>query len=99
MRRAAGLIRSDAREVALSWIVSRQSPRLMAEEAADMVRRHGLRSLKLKGGQGRDTDLQVIREVRAAVGDAIELSMDANRAYPPEGIASYVRAIADAGVM
>ena len=85
-------------EVSLSWIVTRQPPRLMAEEAADMVRRHGLRSLKLKGGQGRETDLQVIKEVRAAVGDGVELSMDANRAYPQEGIAGYVRAIADAGI-
>ena len=91
-------LKGVATEVPLSWIVTRQSPRLMAEEAADMVRRHGLRSLKLKGGQGRETDLQVIREVRAAVGKGIELSMDANRAYPPEGIASYVRAIADAGI-
>ena len=85
-------------EVPVTWIVTRRPPGEMAAEAADMVRRHGLRSLKLKGGQGRETDLQVIREVRAAVGTDIELSMDANRAYPQEGIAEYVRAIADAGV-
>ncbi|MGQ0544038.1 MAG: mandelate racemase/muconate lactonizing enzyme family protein, partial [Betaproteobacteria bacterium] len=87
-----------APEVSLSWIVTRQAPALMAAEAADMCRRHGLRSLKLKGGQGRDTDLRVIAEVRAAVGAGIELSMDANRAYPQEGIGDYLRAIADAGV-
>src|SRR3954471_11195269 len=85
-------------EVDVLWIVTRQKPALMATEAADMCRRHGLRTLKLKGGQGRDTDLKVIAEVRAAVGPDIELSMDANRHYPQEGIASYVRAIADAGV-
>lgn len=85
-------------EVALSWIVTRQAPALMAAEAADMVKRHGLRSLKLKGGQGRETDLRVIAEVRAAVGEGIELSMDANRHYPQEGIGGYVRAIADAGI-
>jgi L-Ala-D/L-Glu epimerase len=96
MRLARG--KAVSSEVPLSWIVTRQSPRLMAEEAVEMVRRHGLRSLKLKGGQGRDTDLQVIKEVRVAVGDGIELSMDANRAYPQEGIADYVRAIAQAGV-
>jgi L-alanine-DL-glutamate epimerase-like enolase superfamily enzyme len=87
-----------APEVSLSWIVTRQAPGLMAAEAEDMCRRHGLRSLKLKGGQGRETDLRVIAEVRAAVGEGIELSMDANRAYPQEGIAGYLRAIADAGV-
>ena len=87
-----------APEVPVTWIVTRQAPGAMAAEAADMCRRHGLRSLKLKGGQGRETDLRVIAEVRAAVGHPIELSMDANRAYPQEGIAGYVRAIADAGV-
>lgn len=87
-----------AQQVPVAWIVTRQSPALMAAEAADMCARHGLRSLKLKGGQGRETDLHVIAEVRAAVGDGVELSMDANRAYPQEGIGDYVQAIADAGV-
>ncbi len=86
-------------EVPVTWIVTRRPPAEMAAEAADMVRRYGLRSLKLKGGQGRDVDLKVIAEVRRAVGDAIELSMDANRAYPADGIADYVRAIADAGII
>jgi L-alanine-DL-glutamate epimerase-like enolase superfamily enzyme len=86
-------------EVDVLWIVTRQKPALMAAEAVDMCRRHGLRTLKLKGGQGRDTDLKVIAEVRAAVGAGVELSMDANRHYPREGIGDYVRAIADAGVM
>jgi L-alanine-DL-glutamate epimerase-like enolase superfamily enzyme len=85
-------------EVAVSWILTRQAPALMAREAADMVARHGLRSLKLKGGQGVDTDLRVIAEVRAAVGESVELSMDANRAYAQAGIGDYLRAIADAGI-
>jgi L-alanine-DL-glutamate epimerase-like enolase superfamily enzyme len=85
-------------EVDVLWIVTRQKPALMAAEAAGMCRRHGLRTLKLKGGQGLDTDLKVIAEVRAAVGAGVELSMDANRHYPAQGIGSYVRAIADAGV-
>src|SRR5204863_9039430 len=59
-------------EVPVAWIVTRQAPALMAAEAADMCRRHGLRSLKLKGGQGSDTDLEVIRQVRAVVGPGIE---------------------------
>jgi L-alanine-DL-glutamate epimerase-like enolase superfamily enzyme len=91
-------LKNGGSEVPVTWIVTRRPPAEMAAEAADMCRRYGLRSLKLKGGQGRDTDLKVIAEVRAAVGSDIELSMDANRAYPQEGIADYVRAIADAGV-
>jgi len=85
-------------EVDVLWIVTRQKPALMAAEAADMCARHGLRTLKLKGGQGVDTDLKVIAEVRAAVGPQVELSMDANRHYPQEGIGAYVRALADAGI-
>jgi L-alanine-DL-glutamate epimerase-like enolase superfamily enzyme len=87
-----------SQEVDVLWIVTRQKPALMAAEASEMCARHGLRTLKLKGGQGRDTDLKVIAEVRAAVGANVELSMDANRHYPQEGIGAYVRAIADAGV-
>jgi L-alanine-DL-glutamate epimerase-like enolase superfamily enzyme len=87
-----------ARQVPVTWIVTRRPPAQMAAEAAEMCARHGLRSLKLKGGQGVDTDLRVIAEVRAALGSGVQLSMDANRAYPAQGIASYVRAIADAGV-
>ena len=91
-------LQSRGAEVAVTWIVTRRPPLEMAAEAADMCKRYGLRSLKLKGGQGRETDLKVIAEVRKAVGERIELSMDANRAYPADGIADYVRAIADAGV-
>jgi L-alanine-DL-glutamate epimerase-like enolase superfamily enzyme len=86
-------------EIDLLWIVTRQKPALMAAEAAEMCKRHGLRALKVKGGQGLDTDLKAIAEVRAAVGPHVELSMDANRHYPQEGIGAYVRAIADAGVI
>jgi len=85
-------------EVPLAYIVTRRTPSQMAADAAQVCQRYGLRSLKLKGGQGRETDLQVIKEVRAAVGRDVELSLDANRAYPQEGIGAYVRAIADAGV-
>jgi len=85
-------------QVELLWIVTRQKPALMAAEAAGMCRRYGFRHLKLKGGQGRDIDLRVIAEVRAAVGPDVEFSMDANRHYPREGIDGYIRAIADAGV-
>jgi L-alanine-DL-glutamate epimerase-like enolase superfamily enzyme len=58
---------------------------------------HFLGALRAAGVS--DAELaRVIAEVRAAVGSGIELSMDANRAYPAAGVESYVRAIADAGV-
>ena len=87
-----------AQEVPVAYIVTRRPPAEMAREAAEVCGQHGLRSLKLKGGQGVQTDLRVIAEVRKAVGSGVELSMDANRAYPLEQAAAYVRAIADAGI-
>ena len=85
-------------EVELLWMVTRRPPALMAAEAAEMRAQFGFRTLKVKGGQGMQTDLKVLAEVRAAVGEEVALSMDANGAYAHEDAASYVRAIGHAGV-
>jgi len=82
----------------LAWTVTRQAPALMAEESAEVCARHGFRVLKVKGGQGVATDLQALREIRAAVGPAIELYVDANSHYARGEALDYVRALADAGV-
>ena len=84
--------------VELSWTVTRQTPARMAAEAADMVERFGFRSLKVKGGQGVAMDLKALAEIRAAVGDGVTFSVDANGAYTREEAAEYVRRLADAGV-
>jgi len=70
----------------------------MAAEAADMVGRHGFRTLKIKGGQGFDIDLTGIREIRAAVGDGIRFYVDANGAYRMDQALDYARALADSGI-
>jgi L-alanine-DL-glutamate epimerase-like enolase superfamily enzyme len=88
-----------AARVALSWALTRQAPSAMAAEAATMVARHGFRTLKVKGGQGIDVDLAGMREIRAAVGDAIRLYVDANGAYAPEQALEFARAMADAGAV
>jgi L-alanine-DL-glutamate epimerase-like enolase superfamily enzyme len=87
------------RKVELSWAVTRQAPKSMAEEAARMVERHGFGTLKVKGGQGVDTDVAGMREIRAAVGDAVRLYVDANGAYSAAQAPGYVRAMADAGAV
>ncbi len=84
------------REVA--WTVTRQAPAAMAQEAAEVCGTFGFRTLKVKGGQGLATDLQALREIRAAVGAAVELYVDANSHYAPAEAASYVAALAGAGV-
>jgi L-Ala-D/L-Glu epimerase len=86
-------------DAAVSWTVTRQPPDLMAKEAADVVERHGFKGLKIKGGQGVETDIQALRKIRAAVGDAIDFYVDANGAYPREEAPAYVRTIAAEGAL
>ncbi len=85
-------------DVAVSWTVTRQRPELMAAEAATMVQRHGFGTLKVKGGQGRDTDRAALRAIRAAVGPTIEMYVDANSAYPEVEASAYLEDLAELGV-
>jgi L-Ala-D/L-Glu epimerase len=85
-----------SREVA--WTVTRQAPKAMAAEAAQVCAKHGLRVLKVKGGQGVDTDLQALKEIRAAVGAKVEFYVDANSHYARGDAPDYVRKLAGAGV-
>ena len=86
-----------ARRVALAWTVTRRAPALMALESKEACERHGFRTLKLKGGQGLETDLAALESIRAAVGPDVELYVDANSAYRREEALDYVRAVAAAG--
>jgi L-alanine-DL-glutamate epimerase-like enolase superfamily enzyme len=85
------------RDVALSWTVTREAPQVMAQEAAEMVGRYGFRTLKIKGGQGFETDARALREIRAAVGSTVALYVDANAAYRPDETPAYLRLLAEAG--
>jgi L-Ala-D/L-Glu epimerase len=85
--------------IELSWAVTRQEPRAMAAEAAQMIGRYGFRTLKVKGGQGVAQDVASIREIRAAVGETVRLYVDANGAYPAAEALDYARAIADSGAV
>ena len=86
------------RDIDLAWILTRQAPAKMAAEAAEKCARHGFRTIKLQGGQGRETDLRTIGEVRSAVGAEVAIYVDANGSYGREEAAGYVAALADAGV-
>jgi L-alanine-DL-glutamate epimerase-like enolase superfamily enzyme len=85
-----------SREVA--WTVTRRKPAQMAAEAAEVCARHGFRVLKVKGGQGVEVDLRALAEIRAAVGDAVEMFVDANGAYARADAVDYVQALAASGV-
>jgi L-alanine-DL-glutamate epimerase-like enolase superfamily enzyme len=87
------------REVPLSWTVSRQEPRLMAAEAAEMVEAYGFTALKIKGGQGPDIDYQVIRDIHKAAGEGLDLYVDTNQAFDLATSRDYVKGLADLGVV
>ena len=83
--------------VEVCWTVTRASPAAMASESADYCERYGFRTLKVKGGQGVQTDLEALAAIRAAVGPGVELYVDANSAYARGEALDYVRRIAEAG--
>jgi L-alanine-DL-glutamate epimerase-like enolase superfamily enzyme len=83
----------------VSWILTRQAPALMAEEAADMAARHGFRTFKLKGGQGSDVDVEAVRLLRAAVGGDVTVYIDCNKEYPADSAGDYLQAMAAEGVV
>jgi L-alanine-DL-glutamate epimerase-like enolase superfamily enzyme len=83
-------------DVEVCWTVTRAAPAAMAAEAAEYCARYGFRTLKVKGGQGIDTDLRALAEIRRAV-PGVALYVDANAAYSRAEAPDYVRRIADAG--
>jgi L-alanine-DL-glutamate epimerase-like enolase superfamily enzyme len=83
-------------EVEVCWTLTRRAPAEMAAEAADYCARYGFRTLKVKGGQGVDTDLRALAEIRRAV-PGVAMYVDANAAYPRAEALDYVKRIAQAG--
>ena len=92
-----GQMWGGADAVPLSFTITRQAPEKMAAEAVHMVERYGFRTLKIKGGQGIDADVDALHQLRSALGDQIRLYVDANGAYAPAVALNYVHAMADAG--
>lgn len=84
--------------VPVCWVVTRQAPAVMAKEAEAMVARYGFRTLKVKGGQGVATDLEVLAAIRNAVGETVELTVDANGHYSAAEAPAYVAQLAARGI-
>jgi L-alanine-DL-glutamate epimerase-like enolase superfamily enzyme len=81
--------------VPVCWVVTRQPPADMAREAEAMVARHGFRHFKIKGGQGVATDLEALTAIRSAVGDTVQLTVDANGHYSMAEAPAYVARLAE----
>lgn len=87
-----------AARVPVCWVVTRQPPKMMAQEAEEMVKRHGFRTLKIKGGQGMAADLEALAAIRSAVGASVELTVDANGRYSAAEAPDYVTRLAEQGI-
>jgi D-galactarolactone cycloisomerase len=69
-----------------------------AEEMAAEARRHvdaGFSIMKVKLGFGLDDDIQVMRQIREAVGDQVQLMIDVNHGYGPSDSIRLGRALDD----
>jgi L-alanine-DL-glutamate epimerase-like enolase superfamily enzyme len=83
----------------VSWLITRQPPADMASEARNMVETYGFKALKIKGGQGTETDLQAVAAIRRAVGDSVRLYVDTNWHYSPAEAVDYVNRLAQHGIV
>lgn len=74
-------IKAYAGGIALGW----QEPATLVEEAQGLVRQ-GYRALKLRVGDTPKRDIARVRAVREALGDGVELLVDANTSYTLEDV-------------
>src|SRR5207253_2902552 len=72
--------------VPVAWPIPWGRPDATAETAAWAVA-EGFRTVKLKVGRSGTIDRQAVAAVRAAVGDEVEIKVDANMAYRSAGAA------------
>lgn len=67
-------------------------------DEAQLYAAQGFSAIKMKVGLGVDTDLRHVRAVRQAIGDDIELMVDANHAYSLSEALSFARQIEPLGI-
>lgn len=85
-------------DVPMSWLLTRQAPEVMAQEATDMIARYGFKTLKMKGGQGVATDVLAAQALRRAVAPDVRIFVDANSYYDAADASAYLAALAAEGV-
>ncbi|MDA0831786.1 MAG: mandelate racemase/muconate lactonizing enzyme family protein [Planctomycetota bacterium] len=86
-----GIIRPEVELAACMGI----QPYSRAGEIASWCVEQGFRSLKTKAGASIESDLEMVRGIRDAVGDKLKLRIDPNRAYTREQGAELAKALED----
>jgi L-Ala-D/L-Glu epimerase len=67
--------------IPLAWVVGIGCIDDMVEEAISYVKKYGFETVKLKIGREPAKDLDVVREVRTALGPNVKIRVDANQGY------------------
>ncbi|MFI9587659.1 mandelate racemase/muconate lactonizing enzyme family protein [Streptomyces sp. NPDC052236] len=83
--------------VPTAWVVGLGTLEEMVAEAAAYAAR-GFVHIKVKGGEDPELDVRLVRSVREAVAESVELSLDANEGYDPGTAGRTVSRLADAGL-
>jgi L-alanine-DL-glutamate epimerase-like enolase superfamily enzyme len=77
-------------KILCTYTLSIDTPEKMAEQAT-FRKNQGYKTLVVKIGHDPETDIQQLRSVREAVGDEVNLRLDANEAYWPEQAIAIIR--------
>jgi L-alanine-DL-glutamate epimerase-like enolase superfamily enzyme len=87
------------RSTSVSWLIARQAPSDMVAEALKTVEKLGITTLKVKGGQGIDTDIGILKDIRKAVGYDIRVYVDPNWHYELDTCLDYISRMSELGVI
>jgi L-alanine-DL-glutamate epimerase-like enolase superfamily enzyme len=91
------LLGGSRRELVTDLTISLNEPEAMARDSLDAISR-GFTTLKLKVGNDRAKDMERLRAIRAAVGDDVNLRLDANQGWTPEEAVSLIGKMEDEGL-
>lgn len=93
------LLGGYAESVRVSHMLGFDDPHVMVEEAARMRERHGITTFKVKvGRRPYQLDVAVVRALREAFGEEIELYVDGNRGWTASEAARAMSEMADLGL-
>jgi len=70
-----------------------------AVEEALQVKEEGIKAIKLKGGQGPGRDVELVKQIRKAIGSEIQIAVDANQGYSTPKVAVHtIKAMEEYGI-
>jgi L-Ala-D/L-Glu epimerase len=83
--------------IPLAWVIGLEEIHAVVREAVTQAEA-GFEHIKVKGGEAPDRDVQLVKELRAALPEHVELSLDANEAYDLPSAGRALRHMDDLGL-